>query len=115
MGGGVVFSEGNGVALSTIQVNRLVHLLREEVRLGERDVFAELFAPLDDGMNFLTAVDLSSEQYKVVCDVIERAYFRSKCSGHPVFYEGWWNWILEAMARDARYPPRADASRGACS
>lgn len=45
---------------------------------NETNALAEVCAPLDDGMNFLTAVDLSSEQYKVVCNVIERAYFRSK-------------------------------------
>lgn len=104
MAGSIIFSDENGVGMSTFQFRCFARLLRDAFLPGEEDVLEEVFDPFDEGaLNCLYAADLESEKYLILSGAINRAHYAGTRTGGELVNEGLWAEILDAMAADSRY------------
>lgn len=104
MAGSMVFSNENGVGMSTFQFRCFARLVRDAFLPAEQDVLEEVFDPFDGGaLNYLYAADLDGDKYLILCGAIDRAHVAGRESGGELVDEGLWAEIFDAMAADSRY------------
>lgn len=75
MAGGIVVSDKKAVSIGSGPFHIIVEKIRECFEPGEEGVRASVFSPMDDGgMQFISAVDLSPEDYMVFYKAVKRTY-----------------------------------------
>ena len=105
MAGGIVVSKGRGVGLNTFGFYRLIDEIRGGFEAGDTSVMQRVFSPEDEGaMRFITALDLSGEDFQVFAKAVERAYLACVNEGVLRVGESIWLELLDAVRSDARYP-----------
>lgn len=105
MAGGIVVSKERGVSLGTFGFYRLIDEIRGGFEGSDASVMKAVFSPEDEGaMRFITALDLSAEDFQVFAKAVERAYRTCVNEGDFRVGEGIWLELLDAVRSDARYP-----------
>ncbi|WP_145477518.1 hypothetical protein [Stenotrophomonas rhizophila] len=104
MAGAILIGEMGDISIGTIPFALIVNRIRSTFLPGEIAVRNKVFSPIDDGgMNFISAIDLSSDEFHAFAAAVEEVYRARNIEGNLIVHESVWREIIDAIKMDSRY------------
>lgn len=104
MAGAILVGERGDISIGTIPFTLIVNRIRSSFLPEEGDVAKKVFSPIDDGgMDVISAIDLSSDEFRTFAAAVEEVYRACNADGNLIVHESVWREILDAIQMDSRY------------